>query len=170
MAHNETQIGALIRQGDEQGAADALIELLAAHGGNTVHAALACGVHHSTVKRWIRLLADAGWDVREVLTEIRETHQRPTMSSEERHRLELRNRAQRERARALAWLQRAPTHLLDRAASALGSTVQELRAIAAESEDVGSSRSRDLLTRLDVWRRSRPAVSPGCNSRRRPEK
>lgn len=166
MAHNETQIGALIRQGDEQGAADALIELLAAHGGNTVHAALACGVHHSTVKRWIKLLAEAGWDVRENLQAIRETSERSHMSAEERHDLEMRNRARRKRARALAWLKRATAPRLNEAALALGSTVQEIQSIADESEVVGSSRAWDLLGRLDEWRRGGSAGSPHCKARR----
>lgn len=70
--HNETKIGKLIKSGDEQRAADMLIALLRKHGGNMVHAARACRVHHATFKRWVSRLAANGWDIREHLATIRE--------------------------------------------------------------------------------------------------
>jgi hypothetical protein len=70
MAHNDTEIGTLIKNGNMQEAATKLVEILATANGNTVHAAMAADVHHATLKRWITTL-DVHYDVRGALEKIR---------------------------------------------------------------------------------------------------
>lgn len=105
MAHNETEIGSLLKQGKEQEAADAVLALLEQFGGNVQHAALEIGVHRATLKRWIARLVKHGWDMRENLLRIRRAGGAPeAMTSDELESAKADVRAARERARCLAWL------------------------------------------------------------------
>jgi transcriptional regulator with PAS, ATPase and Fis domain len=61
--YRQTVIGALIVV-DEQAAADILLGALADHDGNTVKAAEALDVDHSTLKRWLRKLDARDWNVK----------------------------------------------------------------------------------------------------------
>jgi len=71
MSNSTTEIGTMICNGEERKAVAALLELLKASGGNSVHAAIAAGVHHATLKRWITNLENRGFAVRKPLEKIR---------------------------------------------------------------------------------------------------
>lgn len=84
MAYEETEIGTLVKT-DPARAAEHLLELLRRAGGNSVHAALLAGVHHSTLKRWLIKLDK--FKVRKQLDGIRETSETRNMSEERRVKL-----------------------------------------------------------------------------------
>lgn len=108
MAHNETEIGTLLKEGREQEAADKLVELLNVHNGNVVHTALAVSAHRSTVKRWIARLEAGGWEVRKHVQQMRSVatpgH---CLSAAQRAEAEEQVRVRREVSRALVWLEKA---------------------------------------------------------------
>lgn len=70
MAYEETEIGKLVKT-DPAKAAKQLVELFERAGGNSVHAALLAGVHHSTLKRWVSKLDKH--KVRKKIDSVRET-------------------------------------------------------------------------------------------------
>lgn len=107
MAHNETKIGSLLKNGRMQEAADAVVELLYVHKGNIVHAAIAVGVNRATLKRWVARLAEEGWDVRERLEQIREHSAPKLLTADELEAKRQQVQADREVKRALAWLEKA---------------------------------------------------------------
>ena len=108
MAHNETEIGTLLRDGDALEAATRLIAVLDEHHGNVCHAALALGVDRATVKRWIQRCEQQGYDVRQSVETMRkDAPEQPRMSSDERAEAAERIGQEREVARAIAWLGKA---------------------------------------------------------------
>jgi hypothetical protein len=77
MSYEQTEIGALLKTNPAQ-AAEALEQLLLRARGNSVHAALIAGVHHSTLKRWVSKLEK--YKVRKKLEKIRSSTEPRGMS------------------------------------------------------------------------------------------
>lgn len=84
MAYEETEIGTLVKT-DPARAAEQLVKLFEKAGGNSVHAALLAGVHHSTLKRWVSKLEKH--KVRKKIVSVRETSEPVKMSDTRREQL-----------------------------------------------------------------------------------
>lgn len=79
-AHNETEIGYLIRNGHFADAAERVIEFVHRCKGNAVRAAELAEVHHATFKRWIVAIEKGGYDLRKAINRIRREHVVPKTS------------------------------------------------------------------------------------------
>ena len=101
MAHNETEIGQLLKRCHNRDAANKLLAVLRDNSGNTVHAALALAVSHSTMKRWLVRLDDL---VKDELSKIRSKSEYVSLSRAERHRLQNKIAQERDHTRLLAWI------------------------------------------------------------------
>ncbi len=122
MSYEQTEIGELLKTDPAQ-AAEALVQLFRTARGNSVHAALMAGVHHSTLKRWVSKLDK--YKVRTKLEKIRETAEVRNMSEGQREKLAERA-AERRR---VAGLQRAFDRLDDEGRVKLASEVSVADAV-----------------------------------------
>lgn len=161
MAHNETEIGQLLKQGNNKQAAAKLLAVLRSHSGNTVHAALALAVHHSTMKRWLVRLDKL---IKENLSSIRSKSEYVSLSRAERNMLQNNIAQERDHARLLAWIGMADEVSIARIAklskvrSAVVQSVGKGSTASKKTETILELVSKALIEQRAVWREKRLGV------------